>query len=157
MIDDFRGKYMWLSNFYLAPVRAFGILFPATEHAYMAAKTLDHQERLMMAEMTAPDVKAYGKTITIRADWDIIRVPLMEELNLQKFTKHERLGKRLLATEDQELIEGNTWGDTFWGVCNGVGENNLGKIHMRNRLKLRERANRSIEEYLSNMDNPPWI
>jgi predicted NAD-dependent protein-ADP-ribosyltransferase YbiA (DUF1768 family) len=30
-----------------------------------------------------------------------------------------------------ELIEGNWWGDTYWGVCNGVGENHLGKLLMK--------------------------
>jgi len=25
---------------------------------------------------------------------------------------------------------GNHWGDRYWGVCDGKGENNLGKIQM---------------------------
>lgn len=37
---------------------------------------------------------------------------------------------------DAELIEGNTWGDRIWGVCDGVGENRLGKILMRVRAEM---------------------
>jgi predicted NAD-dependent protein-ADP-ribosyltransferase YbiA (DUF1768 family) len=42
----------------------------------------------------------------------------------------------LKATGDEELVEGNWWNDTFWGVCNGVGENNLGKLLMKIRAEL---------------------
>jgi len=34
---------------------------------------------------------------------------------------------KLLSTGNCEIQEGNYWGDTFWGVCKGKGENNLGK------------------------------
>lgn len=42
----------------------------------------------------------------------------------------------LINTGDAELIEGNSWGDTFWGECNGIGENNLGKILMKIRKEI---------------------
>jgi predicted NAD-dependent protein-ADP-ribosyltransferase YbiA (DUF1768 family) len=41
------------------------------------------------------------------------------------------------ATGDRKLVEGNYWHDTFWGVCNGVGENYLGEILMHVRQELR--------------------
>ncbi len=47
------------------------------------------------------------------------------------------LRERLLATGDQTLIEGNTWGDTYWGVCRGVGLNNLGTLLMQVREECR--------------------
>jgi predicted NAD-dependent protein-ADP-ribosyltransferase YbiA (DUF1768 family) len=53
----------------------------------------------------------------------------MEQLLRQKFA-----GPRaflLAATSPAELIEGNTWHDTFWGVCDGIGENNLGRLLMK--------------------------
>lgn len=61
----------------------------------------------------------------------------MYEICLAKFTQHEFLKEALLATGDSELIEGNTWRDYFWGVCNGKGQNKLGKILMRIRAELR--------------------
>ena len=42
----------------------------------------------------------------------------------------EQLADWLLETGDEELVEGNTWSDTTWGVCNGVGENKLGRLLM---------------------------
>lgn len=43
-----------------------------------------------------------------------------------------------MRTGESILIEKNTWGDTYFGVCNGVGENNLGKDLMSIRYRLLE-------------------
>ena len=48
----------------------------------------------------------------------------------EKFKTHPDLAAQLLATDPQELVEGNHWKDTYWGVCDGIGQNNLGKILM---------------------------
>jgi predicted NAD-dependent protein-ADP-ribosyltransferase YbiA (DUF1768 family) len=55
----------------------------------------------------------------------------MYNLVKQKFTNNNKLKGQLLATGDAKIVEGNTWGDVFWGVCNGVGENHLGEILMK--------------------------
>ncbi len=60
-------------------------------------------------------------------------------IRIAKFTQHSDLGEQLLATGDAELIEGNTWNDTEWGICNGIGDNKLGKILMRIRKILKDR------------------
>ena len=62
----------------------------------------------------------------------------MEEIVRAKFTQNEELKRLLLATGDKRLAEGNTWGDTFWGVDlrSGRGENHLGIILMRVREEL---------------------
>jgi hypothetical protein len=43
--------------------------------------------------------------------------------------------KLLESTGDMPLVEGNMWGDKYWGVClkKGVGQNNLGIILMNER------------------------
>lgn len=74
--------------------------------------------------------------MSLRPDWEYIRVDVMTELVRKKFSQ-EPLRSQLIATGDAELIEGNWWNDTFWGVCNGVGENNLGKILMKVRDEIR--------------------
>lgn len=45
----------------------------------------------------------------------------------------------LLATGSEELIQGNTWNDTFWGVNHQhpKGLNHLGRILMDVRSQLR--------------------
>lgn len=140
MINDFRGKYRWLSNFHLAPVYGWGMLFPATEHAYMAGKCKNPADRKQFLDCTAVVAKRLGKTVELRDDWNEVRIPMMRFFVYQKFIRHPDLTEKLLNTGDQELVEGNTWNDTFWGVCNGVGENNLGKILMAARTDLRERS-----------------
>lgn len=46
------------------------------------------------------------------------------------------LAALLLATGDADLVEGNDWGDRFWGVCDGAGANMLGRLLMELRTRL---------------------
>lgn len=136
MIDSFEGDYRWLSNFATAPVELDGVLYPTVEHAYQAAKTLDIHQRYRILDLTAGQAKRYGRRVTLREDWDDIKLDIMQELLEHKFSITLYKNK-LLATGCEEIVEGNTWGDTFWGVCNGEGRNELGKLIMRVREKLR--------------------
>ena len=72
----------------------------------------------------------------MRSDWLDVRLRLMKELVRRKFENPE-LRSLLLSTGTTVLVEGNQWGDTFWGVCKGVGENHLGLILMEIREELR--------------------
>ncbi len=80
--------------------------------------------------------KKYGRKIELREDWDYIKFDFMNDFVKQKF-KDPKLAERLKNTKDLELIEGNTWGDRYWGKDQkGVGQNNLGKILMNIRDSL---------------------
>lgn len=61
--------------------------------------------------------------------WDTVKTVIMYDLLKQKFGK-EPFKTKLLNTGDAKLVEGNWWNDTYWGVCNGVGENRLGILLM---------------------------
>ena len=125
-ILEFRGEYRWLSNFAPSTVVYGGVKYPTVEHAYQAAKTVNAEERWKIQECKTPGkAKRVGKTVTLRSTWLIQRHFVMKELLLQKFGSNP-YRDLLLDTGDEELIEGNNWGDTYWGVCNGVGENYLG-------------------------------
>lgn len=139
MIDRFVDRYRFLSNFYPAVVTLGGEEYPSVEHAYQAAKTLDLSKRRMIRRaVTAGDAKKLGRNLALlRPDWSTVKLEVMETLVREKFTRHHDLGKLLLLTGYEELIEGNYWGDTFWGVCKGKGQNHLGKILMRVREELR--------------------
>lgn len=138
-IDRFDGtKYGFLSNFYMRPIWYDGLLYPSSEHAYQAAKTTDIKLREAFTRMITPgETKKYGRKLQLRDNWDNIKARIMFEIVLIKFVSHFDLRQKLLDTGNIELIEGNTWGDTFFGVCNGVGENNLGKILMEVRRILK--------------------
>jgi len=132
----FTGAHRFLSNFWPAPVEFEGLIYTTVEHAYVAAKTTDQATREHINQIaSAGDVKRYGRKIKMRSDWDGIKLELMGQLVRRKF-EHADLAKLLLATGDAELVEGNHWGDRFWGVCNGHGQNHLGKILMQVRAEL---------------------
>lgn len=148
-INSFSGEYRFLSNFWPCVVSLAGEVFSSVEHAYQFAKLKEphpldeygwseyNQYLRKIKQATAGQAKKLGRTIEVRKDWDDIKLPIMEGLNYQKY-QDPALKSKLLSTYPRELIEGNTWGDTFWGVCNGVGENHLGKILMKIRQELME-------------------
>jgi ribA/ribD-fused uncharacterized protein len=141
MIKKFDGEYRWLSNFWPAEVMLDGEVYPTVEHAYQAAKTLDLEKRRKIRDLERPGLaKREGKKVKVRLDWEDIKISVMYSLLQQKFLNPE-LKSNLLATGDIELQEGNTWGDTFWGVCKGVGNNHLGILLMKVRKELNENFN----------------
>ncbi len=141
MIDRFDGtQYSFLSNFHTAYVVWEGVKYPTSEHAYQAAKTLNLELRKnVFGDMnSSPAVaKRAGRRIELRPDWESVKIDVMREIVRIKFQTHTKLAEKLLATGDEELVEGNTWGDRFWGQVDGVGENWLGKILMEVRGELR--------------------
>lgn len=137
LIEDFSGENRFLSNFYPSRIRHERITYPTVEHAFQATKSLERMDRLKIANSRSPGkAKALGQKVRLRKDWESIKVAVMRQLVEKKFTVHQDLRNRLLATEDAELIEGNTWNDCFWGVCNGRGKNHLGQILMEVRRSL---------------------
>ena len=138
MIERFYGEYRWMSNFHYHTILYRGEQYDTNEHAYQAMKTLKIEERQMIRDAATPGkAKRLGRKITLRDDWDDMKLGIMLEITECKF-KDPELRKKLLATGDQKLVEGNIWGDTFWGVCNGEGKNYLGRILMAVRKSLKE-------------------
>lgn len=138
MINKFTGEYRFLSNFQSANVVGDGVIYKSVEHAFQAMKSLDSKERQMIWQCETPaEAKRLGRKITLRPDWENIKDSIMLSLVLDKF-KNPLWRKLLLETGDEILQEGNTWGDTYWGVCKGKGKNRLGEILMRVRDYYRE-------------------
>lgn len=107
-----------------------GVEFPTVEHAYQAAKSEHPLVRESFLQCATPgEAKREGRKVTVRRDWEQIKVSVMRNLLIQKFSDPE-LKQKLLDTAPNELIEGNWWGDKFWGVCRGEGKNVLGKLLM---------------------------
>jgi ribA/ribD-fused uncharacterized protein len=137
-ISGFFGEYRFLSNFWPVEVQFDGEIYPSVEHGYQAAKCLELSARDEIRRAARPGkAKKLGGRGQVRPDWEQIRVEVMRELVRQKFVSHRDLAEMLLATENAELVEENTWGDTFWGVCDGAGENRLGRILMDVREEIR--------------------
>ena len=140
-ITEFRGEHWFLSNFWPCRVFLAPHWYPSVEHAYQAAKTTNWAIRDQIKNADSAAVaKRLGQQIECRKDWPEIKLDVMADLLWQKFVLDPGLRQRLLETGDRDLIEGNNWNDTYWGVCNGVGQNHLGRLQMQLR---------SIARYLS--------
>ena len=136
-ILGFKGEHAFLSNFWYVDVKFDGDVYRTTEHAYQAAKTDDVALRRMIRQLATPrEAKAAGAKVTLTSDWDTRKMLVMLDVNVSKFLFNPELRQKLLETGDAYIEETNLWGDTFWGVCNGVGENNLGQILMLIRDQL---------------------
>lgn len=136
-IKIFDDRYAFLSNFYNAPVN-YGLTYSNAEAAYQAQKTLKSDTKIEFTEYNGGKAKRMAKKLEVRADWQEIRLAVMSDIVFTKFFQHHALAAKLLATGDANLIEGNDWHDTFWGVdwATGEGENHLGKILMSVRAEL---------------------
>jgi ribA/ribD-fused uncharacterized protein len=153
-ITTFTGRHRFLSNFYPTLVRWDGWLYASVEHAYQAAKfPPELRERFRNPTLKAREAKRLGRDKG-PADWKDRSLDVMLKLLRQKFME-PALKARLLETDDKELVEGNNWHDTFYGVCYGmcskasmheVGEdgiskpeglNHLGKLIMQVRQEIR--------------------
>ena len=138
-IQEFRGEYFFLSNFYEAPVTYQGLTYGSNEAAFQAQKCLSEAERLEFTALRPSDSKRRGRKVQLRPDWEQVKLGIMEDIVRAKFTQNEDLRAMLLATGDAVLEEGNSWNDTFWGISRktGRGQNHLGRILMRVREELK--------------------
>ena len=142
MIVEFDGQYDFLSNFYPSSILYEGIVYPTNEHFFQAMKTLDIETRKAIAAAPTPGAaKRMGRHVSLRPDWEKIKVDIMM-LGLRLKFKDPELAAKLIATGDEELVEGNWWCDQFWGSCNcskhirTPGRNVLGMLLMELRKEL---------------------
>lgn len=136
-INRFEGEYRFLSNFFIEPDGT------TVEHEFQADKTLVEDERKWILSQPTPGKAKRagskrglnGRKITLREDWEEIKVERMRHWVRRKFMDHRDIRIKLLDTSGLVLIEGNDWHDTFWGICDGTcrsgphkpfGDNNLG-------------------------------
>lgn len=129
--SSFSGSRRFLSNFQESKIRIGELTFPTAEHAYQAAKSLDPKDwKKVLAAPSPGKAKAMGKKLSLRPDWEEIKLAVMAEIVAAKFDQNPQLKVMLMATGSEELVENNHWNDTFWGVCEGIGQNHLGRILM---------------------------
>jgi ribA/ribD-fused uncharacterized protein len=142
MISSFSGKWAGLCNFYPCSILFEGRWYRTTEHAFVAAKNNTDLGHLALVKATRDcwEVKAIGRKTKIRPDWEDVKYEVMKDLVFRKFDK-PTFKKLLMETGDEELVEGNTWGDETWGMIrhgfHWVGKNWLGKLLMEKRACVR--------------------
>lgn len=139
-INRFRGQFFFLSNFYPCEngVEYDGDVYPTSEHAYQAAKAERSEARqgFTIGGSLGPNpmvAKMKGKSIKKRQNWFSMKVDVMLTVVRSKFQRDTKLQDKLLATQNQTIIEGHT-NDVFWGGK----RNHLGNILMRLRDEYRQ-------------------
>jgi len=140
MINQFKDEYRWLSNFVPCSIELDGQMYKSVEHAYQSAKSEDdwNWKEFCVLETNPAEVKRQAKHISLRKDWNIIRDDIMRDCLRQKFSQ-EPYKRLLLDTKNEQIQEGNWWGDEYWGVNlkTGKGQNKLGKMIMQIRGEIR--------------------
>jgi ribA/ribD-fused uncharacterized protein len=156
-IDSFRGPNRWLSNFSPCVIHYQGFRFPTAEHAFQAAKfdNEDYKKKIALLEKPT-DAKRFGRDHSKyqRKSWGSERIDVMREILRIKFS-NKAYRDFLLSTGDEELIEGNDWGDKFWGKVAGEGSNWLGIILMEIRKELQDGSSKSASSNESEMSTLP--
>ncbi len=147
VIDKFDGEFAFLSNFFPSPISVCLSMPDGTtqcvqaatvEHAFQASKAKTVEDALFILNQTTPGrAKRAGKKIALADGWDENRLTIMHSWVERKFAQDGLLRRLLLNTGNAQLIEDNNWGDRWWGICDGVGENHLGKILMDVRNLMR--------------------
>lgn len=145
-IEQFRGQYFFLSNFYDAPVTYLGLTYQNNEAAFQSAKVIGtkrESQRRAFTHLAPNEAKRKGRHVLLRPDWEKAKDQVMYEIVKDKFTNNPDLQEKLLATGNAILTEGNTWHDVYWGydIRQKRGQNKLGKILMRVRQELKAKGN----------------
>ena len=137
-ILGFKDDYRFLSNFHIQELKdENGVLWPTSEHWYQAEKFVESELREKIRLCATPKESRYlGRRFTMRPDFDDIKLEVMRKILKVKFANGTELANKLIATGEAYLEETNWWKDSFWGVCKGVGQNNLGKLLMERRKEL---------------------
>ena len=138
MIKEFQKEYRFLSNFW--PCNIYGYGRTTVEHCYQASKCKNSADfNKIMSARSPGEAKKLGKKVEIRENFEEEKRNIMLQFLRSKFSDlNPELKEKLLATGEEELQEGNYWGDTFWGIDlrTGKGNNLLGKLLMQIRGEL---------------------
>lgn len=100
--------------------------------AYQASRTDDKQLRRKINEAeTFEQLAEIATKIKNPADWSSRRYKTMEALVRDKFRRNKAIREKLIETGTRRLINRYPKGgdnETYWGLVNQQGLNNLGKI-----------------------------
>ena len=135
-------EHGWLSNMALVDIECDGIVYPSIENFYQACKYNEIDTKKLIAQLNPYKAKKYSRENKMtNSNFDNDKLVYMDYALHKKFYQ-EPFKSKLLATGDCHIEEGNWWKDKFWGVDikTRQGENHLGKLIMKIRKELQEKA-----------------
>ena len=136
----YKGKwvYNWFSNMEPSEITIDGTTYPSVENYYQAMKSLDVEIHKLFSAITPSKSKFLGKGLKIRPDWEEVKENFMYKALWVKFNQPQ-WKEKLLATNEEEIVEWNNWGDLIWGkdIRSLKGQNKLGILLMKIREQLK--------------------
>lgn len=129
----YEGPHYYLSNFSAFAIEVDGEIWMTVEHAYQASKFAPECTSIrnqIRTSLSAHEAKQIGKADKdeVRSNWDNDKLPVMDKLLRAKFAQHPYVQRKLLETDNAQLVEDSPK-DSFWGRGqDGSGQNHLGKL-----------------------------
>lgn len=111
-IRYFCGDELFLSNFYLTPIRWEGLTYPSVEHALQASMCFEPKDRLFFTIGSVKDARRLGQQIKRHYFWRDILRSVIDELLEIKF-RNPILRQQLLDTGERVIAVGNNWGHDY--------------------------------------------
>jgi predicted NAD-dependent protein-ADP-ribosyltransferase YbiA (DUF1768 family)/O-acetyl-ADP-ribose deacetylase (regulator of RNase III) len=136
----------WFSNMkpFDKPLVEDGIAYPTPEHYFQAKKVARIEDRRRLVGMGPGAAKRASRSMeTIPGTHDrAFTDQLMDTALRHKFAPGTNAFAKLVATDRDEIVEWNNWGDRNWGrdISTGQGENRLGIALMQLREEYRARG-----------------
>lgn len=120
-------KKKWIKNWFSnmepfdTPMEYEGMVFNTVEHFYQAMKCRhgDVDGRMKIANAPTPFMaKRYGRKVSLRHDWEGVKIGVMELALRYKFAEGTTWhGRLLLEVQNGPIVEVNNWHDNYWGDC----------------------------------------
>lgn len=149
-VNDYVGfcsrEFCCLDNASAFRVEFNGVRFATAEAAYQAQAFVTTEPGIAYRIFEAPSAHDANMIAQVnhdlrRADWDEVKVQVMESVLRAKLQQHPYVKQKLLETGDCPIVADSP-ADSFWGCgADRKGRNELGKLWMKLRAELRSKRN----------------
>lgn len=134
-------EFFCLDNASAFRVEFNGVRFSSAEAAYLAQAFVTTEPGIAYRIFEAPSVYEANVIARVnhdlgRADWDEVKLQVMESVLRAKLAQHPFVKQKLLETGDCPIVADDPT-DSFWGCgADRNGRNELGKLWMKLRTEL---------------------
>jgi ribA/ribD-fused uncharacterized protein len=129
------------------------IMFYSAEQAfqYMKTTSVSHRAKIINC-IKGKDARYHGSAkagCPIKSNWDTLKIGVMKNILLAKFSQNLVLAELLISTEAIPIVEIAPWDkERFWGVgVDRVGQNKTGELLQKVRTKLKTSSVSKIVSY----------
>lgn len=100
------GEYAFMSNDYPVLIILDNKVWYNAESIYQSYRAEDDMSKSLIRELPYRNIKDYESYFTPREDWENIKDEVLYLITMEKFTQHEDLAKKLIATGDVKILDG---------------------------------------------------